>query len=255
MKYTYLELVQTIGSSLGSDEINSISDSVESLQIADIVKTTYFDIINRSNLPSHYSLTTLEPSNDITKPILMTVPNTVEEIKWIKYNCVEETSDPVNMQVIAYMSLESYLNSMDMLDTTESNVSSFNITSGTDTFTIYYENDRPPSFYTTFDNNTILFDSYKSTVETTLQKSNSLCYSKLVIPFTLTDSFIPDLDDEQFPLLINEAKTLAWLELKQSPHPIADRNSKRNWTSIQKNKFATQHASDFDSFPDFSRRV
>jgi hypothetical protein len=45
-KMTLLEMTQDILSDMDSDEVNSINDSVESLQVAQIIKTTYFNIVN-----------------------------------------------------------------------------------------------------------------------------------------------------------------------------------------------------------------
>lgn len=254
MKYTLLEICQSILSSMDSDEINSISDSVESMQVANVVRSVYFDVIGRANLPEHYSLVTLDPSGDATKPVLMSVPATIEKIVWVKYNKILEDGDPINMELVQYLSLEEFMKFMNRLNTEESNISSFSHTIGPDTFTIVYQTDRQPTYYTTFNDNTLIFDSYKSDIDTTLQKSKTLCYGKLVIPFTMTDTFTPNLDEEQFNLLLNESKSLAWMELKQAPHSIAERNSKRAWSAIQSNKFATQQLSAFDQLPNFGRK-
>ena len=55
-------------------------------------------------------------------------------------------------------------------------------------------------------------------------------------------------------LLLNEAKALAWTELKQAQHPKAELNSKRGWTSLQRTKHATETLSDFDKLPYFGRK-
>jgi hypothetical protein len=254
MKYTLLQLVQAVASSLDSDEVNSINDSVESLQIANIIRTVYFDLVARADLPEHYSLFTLDPSGDITKPTLMTIPSTVANIKWVKYNKLLLVTDPLSMQDVSFMPLTQFLHMTYGLSTLDPTVKSFTQTIGADTFTIQYHNNVQPSWYTTFDDFNILFDSYDSTIDSTLQKSKTLCYGKLIIPFTLSDSFIPDLDEPQFPLLINESKSMAWMELKQSPHPIAERNSKRGWSDLQKKKKAVDILSDFDSLPNFGRK-
>lgn len=254
MKYTLLELVQSIASTTDSDEINSISDSVESMQIANIVRTAYYDLIQRSNLPEHHSLVTLDASGDSAKPTLMYLPSTVSEVKWIKYDCREVSDTFANMRLIDYLPLDQFLNRMNGYDVDEADVETFTHTIGVDTFTFVYTKDTHPSFYTTFDDNTILFDSYDSDIDTTLQKSKTMCFGRVVIPFTLSDSFIPDLDESQFALLLNESKSLAWYELKQSPHAIAERNSKRGWSNLQRSKEAVKGLSDFDKLPDFGRR-
>lgn len=254
MKYTLLELTQTILSSMDSDEVNSIADTTEAMQVATIIRTAYFDILNRANLPEHTSLITLDASGDNTKPTLMTVPSTVKEVLWIKYNKATVEDTDINMQDVLFLPLESFLNIMYQLDPDADNVESFTHTIGSDTFTVLYYNDRGPSYYTTFDDNTILFDSYDTEVDTTLQKSKTLAAAKLVIPFTISDSFTPDLDEPQFALLLNEAKSLAWAELKQTQHPKAEQSARRGWVNMQKNKYAVKPESDFEKLPNFGRR-
>ena len=46
MKYTLLDLTQAILRALGSDEVNSISDTTEALDVANIVKEAYYTIIS-----------------------------------------------------------------------------------------------------------------------------------------------------------------------------------------------------------------
>src|SRR6266576_6262503 len=82
---TLLQIVQTILASLDSDEVNSISDTAESRQVAQIVQNKYFDICTRGGLPEHKILLQLSPSTDPTKPVLMFVPSGVSNIDWIKY--------------------------------------------------------------------------------------------------------------------------------------------------------------------------
>ena len=51
---TLLEIVQDILSDMDSDEVNSINDSVESLQVAQIVKTAYYNIVDGKDYPWLY---------------------------------------------------------------------------------------------------------------------------------------------------------------------------------------------------------
>jgi hypothetical protein len=254
MKYTLLDLVQTIASSMDSDEVNSINDSVEAQQIATIVRTVYFDIKDKANLPEHYGIVNLTASGDVTKPTLMTIPSTVNKVVWIKYNKETDDEPNLNMRLVNFLPLEEFLDRMHRVSETADNVGTFEHTADGSTFTVLYEDDKAPSYYTTFDDNTLLFDSFDSDVESTLQASKTACYARLVIPFTMSDTFTPDLDEEQFSLLLNEAKSLAWLELKQTPHSKAEVNARRGWVRLGKNKYATQHQSDFDKLPNFGRK-
>lgn len=254
MKYTLLDLTQTILSSMDSDEVNSIDDTVESQQVAKIIKTVYFDIVNRANIPEQSTLFQLEASGDATKPVLMTIPTTFQNIKSIKYDQQTIDDDHPRVTEILPLPLEDFLNMMHRMDSTEDNADTFDQTIGTSTITFTYFTDRAPTYYTSFDDGTVIFDAYDSEVDTTLQSVKTVCFGKKNIPWTMSDTFIPDLDDKEFPLLLNEAKSLAFAEAKQTPHPIADRNARRNWVNIQKQKTKIPLSSDLEKLPNFGRR-
>ncbi len=120
-------------------------------------------------------------------------------------------------------------------------------------FTFYYKNDHQPSYCTCVENDFFLFDTFDSTQDSTLQASKTMCYGELIPQFLLQDNFIPDLNDYQFPLLIAEAKELAFLELKQMDHPKAAQESRRQWSRLQKDKSVTNKPSYFNQLPNFGR--
>ena len=254
MKYTLLELVQMAANSISSDEVNSINDTVESRGLAEMARTVYFDIITRADLPEHYSLVNLTASGDILKPVVMTVPDDVDEILWVEYD-VQTVDDPViTMRKITHLELEDFLHLQYSLDLGSATVSTFTEVVGTNTFTIPYATDIAPKYYTSFDDHTLIFDSYDAAIDTTLQSSKTLCKARLSIPFTMSDSFVPDMDDAQFQLFVNELKSMAWAEYKQAQHAKAEMNAKRQWTRLQKTMYEVEHLSSFDRLPNYGRK-
>lgn len=355
MKQTLLELTQDILSNLSSDEVNSISDTAESLQVATIIKQKYFDIISRSDLTKQYQLFQLNPSLDETSPVLMFVPDGIGKLEYIKYfnsnnsqatilidedNLANDiaTNTPwmttsnssntigtgikiftvgSNLQIgvgntaictsgsnVMNGVVQSYIGTILTLDIStvvgSGTFSSWDITEGTITqpapgyqyvtmlpiqqfldktshfnpaefnvesftfsdtsnnfpgnFTFYYKNDHQPRYCCVLSNFYIIFDSFDQTQDSTLQSSKSMCYGQVIPTWRMEDSFIPNLDDKQFPLLINEAKSLAFFELKQTGHAKAEQESKRQWSSIQRTKHITDVPSDFNQLPNFGRK-
>ena len=51
MKMNLLEITQDILNDMDGDEVNSIDDTFESAQIAQIIKSTYYAIISNRNWP------------------------------------------------------------------------------------------------------------------------------------------------------------------------------------------------------------
>lgn len=255
MSTTLLDYVQDILSSLGSDEINSISDSTESAQVAVIVKTSYNALISKLNLPDNYQLFELDPSLDNTKPTLMYRPSTAESIIWIKYNNATLTEPDVAFKNVTFQPLDVFLDRMYLLTESETNVVAFNHTVSGSTLTFLYTNDAHPLWFTTPDDNTLIFDSYLASVDTTLQSTKSLAYGRVKQPFTLSDSFVPFPDTETSALLLNEAKALAFAELKQMPHAKAEQTARRLLVHGQKSKRAVNNdRSELDRLPNFGRK-
>ena len=85
MKFTLLDMTQNILSAMSSDEVNSISDTTESMQVAQIIKNKYYDIVSRGELPEHQELFQLDPATDGSTPVLMFVPDGVSKINSIRY--------------------------------------------------------------------------------------------------------------------------------------------------------------------------
>jgi hypothetical protein len=252
-KYSLLEIVQQIASSIGSDEITSIADSTESNQIANIVRRAYFDLIKRLDIPEHFSLVKLTETSANT-PVVMTLPSTAASVSWIKYNKKLTSTDQERWTLVDPLPVDMFFEKMHSLDTDETYIGSSTLSVTDGVVDIYYRNDKQPDFYTVIDDSTIVFDSYDISLETYLTSTNSLVYTKKVIPFTMSDGFTPSLDEEHFALLLNEATSLAWAELKQTQHPIAERNSRRGWTHLQRTRNAIPLQSDFNKLPNFGRK-
>ena len=82
-----------------------------------------------------------------------------------------------------------------------------------------------------------------------------MCWAWFIPPFIVEDNFVPNLNDYQFPLLIAEAKSLAFVELKQTVNTKAEQETRRQWSNLQKNKSVTNKPTYFQQLPDFGRRL
>ncbi len=239
MKLTLLQIVQEILSSLDSDEVNSIADTTEAGQVALIVRRVYLDMCSRMNLNEHFDFFQLQASGDNNLPIVMYRPENVDQLIWLKYDKRLTNPAPVAFKDITYMEPSTFFDRMFMLNSSESTVDTASLDVGGDDFTLLYRNDRHPSYWTSLNDRTIIFDSHLASLDTTLQKSKTNCYGLLSRTFDiLDDTFVPDLDDQQFSLLVNETKALAWAELKQTVHAKAEKEARRQATRTQRNKRA-----------------
>lgn len=229
MRYNNLKAVQLILSSMDSDEVSSVGDTVESLQILDILETTYNDLASTIDFPDHWDFFELIPSGDPTRPTLMKLPDGVANVEWIQYDHALNSETTRQYTPVTPMERQCFFDRMNGLDHSLPTVYNYQYEVDTGTFDVRGRNDSHPRFYTTGDDRTILFDSYLATEDTTLQGNKTHCYGMRVPSFSRTDSFIPDFQPRQFSLYFNEAKSQAFVELKQVQNAKSEQRARRGW--------------------------
>jgi hypothetical protein len=213
IKKTLLEIVQDIMNDMDSDEVNSISDTVESEQIAQVCQSVFFDIISTLDLPEHKELLQLTSLGDSSRPNFMD-SSALTNIQEVRYN-VSETSGQVEYKLIPYFAPDEFVAKILERDSSASNISL--IADPTSDILLPIVNDAMPSYYTLLDDRYVCFDSYKATVDTTLQTSKTLVIGTKYPTFTVADSAIPDLDDTIFPYYIAECKSRCFSMFKGGP--------------------------------------
>jgi hypothetical protein len=368
MKMTLLQMVQSILSSMGSDEVNSISDTTESLQVADIVKQTYMNMLGRYDLPQHNQLFQLQASDSVTSPVLMTFPQGVTRIEWLKY-LDTNPADNAETQVDQYGAYSPHDTNTDLVSNANgwstTSLSSNTVATGTLTFTVgsglninvndtayitvvgnynilmtgnvlsysgttlvinvtnavgsgtyanwvisqsgsftgpiykevhiipvedfvvmtnsigpdfsgnvgqfnfattenatglpmsfsfYYYTDRQPQYCCVIGNQYLIFDSYDNSQDSTLQSSKTMAWGWVYPPLVMQDNVYPPIEDQTFPLFFNDAKALAFAELKQTPNQRAEEEVGRQVVSLQKWKAIANKPGYFNELPNFGRR-
>jgi hypothetical protein len=224
IKKTLLEIVQDILNDMDSDKVNSISDTVEAEQIAQICQSVFYDVITTVVLPEHDELLTVTGLGDNTKPNFMDA-NSVTKIKELRYN-VSDTSGQLEYKLIPYVIPTDFIQNILQRDTSASNV--IIVTDPTSGISLPVINDKMPDYYTTFDDRYLCFDSYQATVDTTLQTSKTLVIGTKLPSFTITNSAVPDMDDTIFPYYIAECKSRAFSVLKGGPDPKIEQFARKH---------------------------
>ena len=202
-----LELVQSTLAAINSDEVNSITDSTEAMDVAYIVKDCYYDLItSRDDWPFMFTESQLTGLGDVTAPNKMRIPTTIAGVTDIKYNKVAVT----------------YLSPREFKDMLDNRVEQAGVISSTGLML-----DRDPTYWTTYDDDYIYFDGYNSAVDTTLQQSKSWVYGTKNVTWSMTDGYVPVLPDKMFPALLAEIKAEAFTSIKQQTNQRQERKAKR----------------------------
>ena len=85
-KQTLLEITQDILNDISGDEVTSINDTVESVQVAAIVRSTWFDMMTSRNWPHTRTLTTPVADATVEYPTYINFDSNLKELIYINYN-------------------------------------------------------------------------------------------------------------------------------------------------------------------------
>lgn len=222
-KKTLGQVVKQILSDADMDVVNNISDTEEALQVARIVISTYEEMVARFDLPVEKKVFQLTATGTST-PTTMIIPSDIVKVELVNYNTKESFSAADNYTQIPYMSPEDFMAMSNSRNSSDSTVVASLLPSGAP---IYIRNDRHPSYWTSFDNKNIIFDSYRSSVDNNLQNSKSQCYGVSEATVALDEDAEIDLDPQLFSLLENKARATVFVRLKQTRDPSSEDAARR----------------------------
>jgi hypothetical protein len=232
-KKTLLEIVQEILSDMVSDEVNSIDDTIESQGVASTVRSVYQAMVANRNWPHTKKMFQLESLGDVAKPIYMRMPERLKELVSISYDARKDGETSTQYKEIKYKDPEAFLRMCSRRKEELDNVVSYTDFSGVKLLAF---NDRAPEYWTSFDDNYIVFDSYDVSVDDTLKSSKTACIAYFIPVWEHSNEAIPDLPSEAFPALIAEAKSTAFYDFKQMA------NEKEERRSVQQSRWLARKA-------------
>lgn len=228
IRKTLLQIVQDILSTMDSEAVNSISDTDEATQVASIVEAAFYNLVAAKTIPEHKEILPLTSLGDSTRPTHFTFNAVLEgssvrpnRIKRIEYNI--STGSTQDWRNLYYVEPERFLDRA--LDSDGS--SSVSVTDVRSTVRFLVFNERMPTYWTSFDDEHVVMDGFKSTVESTLQSSKTRMMASVIPSFSLSDSYVPDIDDQFHPLLLGEAKSMALSLFNEGTDPKVEQANRR----------------------------
>ena len=230
MKKTLLKIVQAVLNDLDSDAVNSIGDTVESQQVAQIVQDCFYEMMGNRNWPHTRKILQLDASGDTTKPNYLKLPENLKEMVFFRYEKQKASDTKIVVEDVRYLPPDEFLSFISGRNSDNNNVQVVEDFSGPK---LLIFNDKAPEYYTSFDDTYLVTDSFDSDVDTTLQKSKSQAVAYVVPTWIESDEFIPDLPIDAFPALIEESKSTASIVLKQVANQKAEQKANRQnrWLS------------------------
>jgi hypothetical protein len=225
-KKTLLQIVQKILNDIDGDEVNSIDDTIESSQVASIVEYTYEAMMSRRNWPHTRKLIEIQASGNLNLPTHMTLQENIKEISSVYYNKAKlmHGDRRINEEVL-YLEPDDFLRLIGKRDNTQANYMTVIDPSSQTKMTI--RTDTAPTYFTSFDDEVLIFDSYDNQVDDTLQTSKIQVYAYTMPEWVRSDDAIPNLPMSAFSALIEEATSSAAVKVRQQPDQKAEQESQR----------------------------
>lgn len=235
-KMTLLSMVKDILNSINGDIVNSISDTLEAQQVAQTIRTTYFNLLSRKDWKHTEVVRQFTAASDVNQPTKAFLPDSVYRIHSVKYNCKLSTDTADKYKEIIYLEPQEFLDRLLQRSTDAPNVDKITTESGTP---LYIITDIAPTYYTSFDDEAIYFDSYDSAVDTTIQASKSLIYCIDEPSWTDSDSFIPDMPAHLFPMFLETARRVCAKRHNDKVDDEAEKESMKQFNTMRYSQYRT----------------
>lgn len=233
IKKPLLSIVQEILSAMGSEQINTISDSTEGEDVAAIVQTTFYNIIAARDIPEHEEMLKLTTASDGDFPTHMKFGDNVKEVKAIWY--MDGNYTDYDYKRVHWLPPMDFI---EMIDKRQDNYVIVDDKTGGGFLKI--QNNKRPQYYTSFDDEWIVFDSFDSAADDTLHSKKFRALGTVYPVFRLKDSYVPEIDATMFPYLIAEAKSAAMSLFKGGVDAKTEQWARRNKSHIQNDMFKTE---------------
>lgn len=207
MSMNLQEMTERVAEFVNASRVDSIHDSNEAYKIATIIKETYDDMVLSQEIQTALELFKLQSSSTETAKTCLVLPDIALTLDIVKYtNHQGKLYSPQYLEPMDFVA-----HSLD-LDVTRDEVET--VVDAETGITYNIQNNKDPTYYTLISGKYLIFDSYNNDFEDTLQGRHAICYGHTLPVFTLSDTFVPDLQEQQFQVLLSRAKTAADMELR-----------------------------------------
>jgi hypothetical protein len=244
MKLTLLDIVQRVLSEMDGDNVNSIGDTIEATQVADLVRDVYMGMIADKDWPHLHRVMPVDGLADPNRPTYLQLPDNVDKITRVMYDTGAPDEDATYKE-LRYLTPGEFII---MQNSRDENLAENQLVSDFTGVDFVVGLDKAPDFWTSFDDTYLILDSVDQSVEATVHQNKTLCEGYIIPSWTTSDSFIPDLPAKLFSLLLEEVKGRAFYSFKQMRNQYAEMNARKGRIRMRKEKFRTDGEYDYPNY-------
>ena len=210
MKRTLLQVVQQYMDTTSGLYVDSIFDTDESQQVASVAERVYYKMVQEfPNLLFTMKERTLDSLSDTARPNYMLLPTDIQKVQESKIYYNVSTTGGLSYKEITYVPPLTFI----QMNQGDLNADSI-LVEGFDENKMVVKTNEFPSYCTSFDNKYVVFNSYNSNYDTTLQSSKSKIVASGEEVFFQEDDFVipvpSHLSEAYLDMFLNEALTLIY---------------------------------------------
>lgn len=239
-KETLLSIVQSAMVASGGDPVNSIDESPESEDIASICEDVFNDVMLWDEWPHQERLASVEAVSEANNPTAMRIKDSYRFITKVQY-LVDTDTDRAYYRNIVYLEPEFFIEQCDQY----LNDKNSKLVQGTGlSAPLAISTDRDPQYFTTFDNEHLVFDSIDLSVETNLQESKLRTLAYVIPEFVLSDDYIIDMPEIMMPLYRAEVMIAVQYYFNQFYDKLSAKKSMRHLNKLRAHKLRVVNTQD-----------
>lgn len=243
MSRTLLYTVQRVLEKLNLDPVNGIADTEDSLLVAREAESTYYDLLTRAEWKANVDLLKVESLSDLTLPTGLRLPDDVSKVTSVRYDVTLPTDTQRVIKTIHWLEPEDFLEKSYTLGTDKAST----VVCDYKGVPLFVRNDKQPSYYTSFDNETLILDSYGADVENTLIGSKAVCYGEVEPSWLETDTFVIPVQQSIYPLYLSMLSAACSLYMNSEVNQEDERRQARGISRMRRE----QNRTEMEYFPEF----
>jgi len=207
-KMTLLEIVQHTVDAISGNKVNGISDTPVAERVTKIAQEVYEQEMAYGDWPHQHFIGQLTGLGDTTMPTSMKIPDAVADVDEIRYKYTDDSGNEKRPVITHIEDPREFLDLVWSRTSSDSNVEEKNVVSD-DTITVLVYNDRQPEYWTSFDDEYVVFDAYDASVSTTLASANSLVTGRKDTAWSTDGAYTPDMPAHMFPYYLSRCIVVA----------------------------------------------
>ena len=210
MQRTLLQVVQQYMDATSGFYVDSIYDTDESQQVSSVAERVYYKMVQEfPNLLFTMKEQTLDALSDTTRPNYMLLPKDIQKVHESKIYYNVSTTGGLSYKEMTYVAPLTFIQ-MNQDAGGDNTI----IVEGFDENKMVVKTNEFPTYCTSFDNKYVVFNSYNSDYDTTLQSSKSKIVASGEEVFFQEDDFVipvpSHLSEAYLDMFLNEALTLIY---------------------------------------------